>query len=157
MAALLCISEHLGSGLEQESMFCCKFPETEQQKCWLQGKTFFLYQIHLKVWTSALKSLSNKYFKIWSLHWRHQPCLFPKSLWHLHVFSNAHMSGISCIIQLAAKKCIVLYMYSGLAKSIAQRPGAIVFSSRATKMYHCPARRATLNTGLPRVLKISSI
>lgn len=41
MAALLCISEHLGSGLEQESMFCFKFPETEQQKCWLQGKTFF--------------------------------------------------------------------------------------------------------------------
>ncbi len=29
----------------------------------------------------------------------------------------------------------------------------IVFSSRATKMYHCPARRATLNTGLLQVLK----
>ncbi len=41
-------------------------------------------------------------------------------------------------------------LYSGLAKSLARRPGAIVFSSRATKMYHCPARRATLNTGLPR-------
>ncbi len=27
---------------------------------------------------------------------------------------------------------------------------AIVFSSRATKMHHRPARRATLNTGLPR-------
>ncbi len=39
---------------------------------------------------------------------------------------------------------------SGLAKSLARRPGAVVFSSRATKMYHCPARRATLNTGLPR-------
>ncbi len=37
---------------------------------------------------------------------------------------------------------------AGLAKSLARRPGAIVFSSRATKMYHCPARRATLNTGL---------
>ncbi len=39
--------------------------------------------------------------------------------------------------------------YTGLAKSLARRPGAIVFSSRATKMYHCPARRATS----PRVLK----
>ncbi len=39
---------------------------------------------------------------------------------------------------------------SGLAKSLARRPGAIVFSSRATKMYQRPARRATLNTGLPR-------
>ncbi len=38
----------------------------------------------------------------------------------------------------------------GLAKSLARRPGAIVFSSRATKMYHRSARRATLNTGLPR-------
>ncbi len=38
--------------------------------------------------------------------------------------------------------------WPGLAKSLARRPGAIVFSSRATKMYHCPARRATLNTGL---------
>ncbi len=34
-------------------------------------------------------------------------------------------------------------MGAGLAKSLARRPGAIVFSSRATKMYHCPARRAT--------------
>ncbi len=41
-------------------------------------------------------------------------------------------------------------MWAGLAKSLARRPGAIVFSSRATKMYHRPARRATLNTGLPR-------
>ncbi len=41
------------------------------------------------------------------------------------------------------------YTYTGLAKSLARRPGAIVFSSRATKMYHRPARRATLNTGLP--------
>ncbi len=41
---------------------------------------------------------------------------------------------------------------AGLAKSLARRPGpgAIVFSSRATKMYHRPARRALLNTGLPR-------
>ncbi len=39
---------------------------------------------------------------------------------------------------------------AGLAKSLARRPGAIVFSSRATKMYQRPARRATLNTGLPR-------
>ncbi len=39
--------------------------------------------------------------------------------------------------------------YPGLAKSLARRPGAIVFSSRATKMNHRPARRATLNTGLP--------
>ncbi len=39
---------------------------------------------------------------------------------------------------------------TGLAKSLARRPGAIVFSSRATKMNHRPARRATLNTGLPR-------
>ncbi len=38
----------------------------------------------------------------------------------------------------------------GLAKSLARRPGAIVFSSRATKIYHCPARRAILSTGLPR-------
>ncbi len=45
--------------------------------------------------------------------------------------------------------------YSGLAKSLARHPGAIVFSSLATKMYHCPARQATLNTGLPRVLKNS--
>ncbi len=36
---------------------------------------------------------------------------------------------------------------TGLAKSLARRPGAIVFSSRATKMYHRAARRATLNTG----------
>ncbi len=43
--------------------------------------------------------------------------------------------------------------FSGLEKSLARHPGAIVFSSRATKMYYCPARRATLNTGLPRVLK----
>ncbi len=40
---------------------------------------------------------------------------------------------------------------SGLAKSLARRPEAIVFSSRATKTYHCPARRATS----PRVLKNS--
>ncbi len=39
---------------------------------------------------------------------------------------------------------------AGLAKSLARRPGAIVFSSRATKMYHRSARRATLNTVLPR-------
>ncbi len=39
---------------------------------------------------------------------------------------------------------------AGLAKSLARRPGAIMFSSRATKMYQRPARRATLNTGLPR-------
>ncbi len=38
---------------------------------------------------------------------------------------------------------------AALAKSLARRPGAIVFSSRATKMSHRPARRATLNTGLP--------
>ncbi len=38
----------------------------------------------------------------------------------------------------------------GLAKSLARRPGAIVFSSRATKIYHRPARRATLSPGLPR-------
>ncbi len=44
---------------------------------------------------------------------------------------------------------------TGLAKSLARRPGAIVFSSRATKMYHCPARRATLNTeqGVFKALK----
>ncbi len=36
-----------------------------------------------------------------------------------------------------------MYIYTGLAKSLARRPGAIVFSSRATKMYHRPARRAT--------------
>ncbi len=42
------------------------------------------------------------------------------------------------------------FVFTGLAKSLARRPGAIVFSSRATKMYHRPARRATLNTGLPR-------
>ncbi len=41
----------------------------------------------------------------------------------------------------------VVSLKAGLAKSLARRPGAIVFSSRATKMYHCPARRATLNTG----------
>ncbi len=40
---------------------------------------------------------------------------------------------------------------TGLAKSLARRPGAIVFSSRATKMYDCPARRATS----PQVLKNS--
>ncbi len=39
---------------------------------------------------------------------------------------------------------------TGLAKSLARRPGAILFSSRATKMYHRPAWRAPLNTGLPR-------
>ncbi len=44
---------------------------------------------------------------------------------------------------------IIILSTSGLAKSLARRPGAIVFSSRATKMYHRPARRATLNTGLP--------
>ncbi len=38
---------------------------------------------------------------------------------------------------------------AGLAKSLARRPGAIVFSSRATKMYQRPARRAILNKGLP--------
>ncbi len=38
-------------------------------------------------------------------------------------------------------------MYAGLAKSLARRPGAIVFSIRAIKMYHRPARQATLNTG----------
>ncbi len=31
-----------------------------------------------------------------------------------------------------------------LAKSLARRPGAIVFTSQATNRYHCPARRATL-------------
>ncbi len=41
--------------------------------------------------------------------------------------------------------------YPGLAKSLARRPGATVFSSRATKIYHCPARRATS----PQVLKNS--
>ncbi len=45
----------------------------------------------------------------------------------------------------------ILYEQAGLAKSLARRPGAIVFSSRATKMYHLPARRATS----PRVLKNS--
>ncbi len=45
--------------------------------------------------------------------------------------------------------------YTGLAKSLARRPGAIAFSSRATKMYHRPARRATLNTaqGVFKALK----
>ncbi len=32
-------------------------------------------------------------------------------------------------------------MITGLSKPLALRPGAIVFSSRATKIYHCPARR----------------
>ncbi len=32
-------------------------------------------------------------------------------------------------------------MITGLSKSLALRPGAIVFSSRASKIYHCPARR----------------
>ncbi len=45
------------------------------------------------------------------------------------------------------------YVYSGLAKLLAQRLGDIVFSSRPTKMHHCPAWRALLNTRLPRVLK----
>ncbi len=45
---------------------------------------------------------------------------------------------------------IPLLTEAGLAKSLARRPRAIVFSSRATKMYQRPARRATLNTGLPR-------
>ncbi len=49
---------------------------------------------------------------------------------------------------LSEKSCI-----PGHAKSLARRPGAIAFSSRATKMYHCPARQATLNTGLPQVFK----
>ncbi len=44
----------------------------------------------------------------------------------------------------------IIHTIAGLAKSLARRPGAIVFSSRATKMYQRPARRATLNTGLPR-------
>ncbi len=50
---------------------------------------------------------------------------------------------------------IYIYIYTGLAKSLARRPGAIVFSSRATKMYHRPARRATLNTeqGVFKALK----
>ncbi len=43
-------------------------------------------------------------------------------------------------------------MYTGLAKSLARRPWAIVFTSPATNMYHCPARRATLNTGILQVL-----
>ncbi len=46
--------------------------------------------------------------------------------------------------------CKYAYMNAGLAKSLARRPGAIVFSSRATKMYHRSARWATLNTVLPR-------
>ncbi len=38
----------------------------------------------------------------------------------------------------------LLHGDTGLAKSLARRPGALVFSSRATKMYHRPARRANL-------------
>ncbi len=53
-------------------------------------------------------------------------------------------------ILTGCREVSVCIQYAGLAKSLARRPGAIVFSSRATKMYHRPARRATLNTGLPR-------
>ncbi len=42
------------------------------------------------------------------------------------------------------------FLAAGLAKLLARRPGAIVFSSRATKMYQRPARWATFNSGLPR-------
>ncbi len=38
---------------------------------------------------------------------------------------------------------------AGLAKSLVRRPGAIVFSSRATKMIHRPARRDTLKYRAP--------
>ncbi len=38
---------------------------------------------------------------------------------------------------------------AGLAKSLARRPGAIVLSSRATKMIHRPARRDTLKYRAP--------
>ncbi len=65
----------------------------------------------------------------------------------LFLMSNNNICSVS----------IFIFITAGLAKSLARRPGAIVLSSRATKMYHCPARRATLNTGLPQVLNNSSI
>ncbi len=58
------------------------------------------------------------------------------------------------LVLLCFTKLIVAAV-PGLSKSLARRPWAIAFSSRATKMYYCPARRATLNTGLLRVLKNS--
>ncbi len=39
---------------------------------------------------------------------------------------------------------LMIYLNAGLAKSLARRPGAIVSSSRATKIYLRPARRAIL-------------
>ncbi len=42
--------------------------------------------------------------------------------------------------------------HQGSQKSLARRPGAIALSSQATNMYHCPARRATLNIGLPQII-----
>ncbi len=56
---------------------------------------------------------------------------------------------------LKSREAEYLIVLSGLAKSLARRPGSIAFSSQATKMYHCPARRAILNTGLRRVFKNS--
>ncbi len=64
-------------------------------------------------------------------------------------FDLACMS--TCCWGLPKPKYEPFITHTGLAKSLARRPGAIVFSSRATKMHHCPARRATS----PRVLKNS--
>ncbi len=65
--------------------------------------------------------------------------------------SHVHWaSSLSQSLHLICTEFLLTLLWAGLAKSLARRPGAIVFSSRAIKMYHRPARRATLNTGLPR-------
>ncbi len=63
---------------------------------------------------------------------------------------HMHYYNFDIIFKVIWQSKWCLNSLAGLAKSLARRPGAIVFSSRATKMYHRPARRATLNTGLRR-------
>ncbi len=57
-------------------------------------------------------------------------------------FEGKDLDAFKIIYAYILCVCVCICI-SGLAKSLARRPGAIVFSSRATKMYHC------LPDGLP--------
>ncbi len=60
---------------------------------------------------------------------------------------NPGVMSLTIYRQISKTNRISSVITSGLPKSLARRPGAIVFSSRATKIYHRPARRDILNTG----------
>ncbi len=69
---------------------------------------------------------------------------------YIYTYMQTYMNVLHICMLQEGTMGLRRHMHSGLAKSLARRPGAIMFSSRATKMYHRPAQQATLNTGLPR-------